>query len=112
MALAFFLRVSVALGLHPHELVEPLVRERAIEPVQERRGRSNLVVVLALRKHRHLVELFGEPGRRLGDVNKAVLDHPGLRVQAPQLQPAKNLTRDCKVAPSRLAKNAPKPAAL
>jgi hypothetical protein len=43
-----------------------LVRERAIEPVQELRGRINLVVVLALRKHRHLVEIFGEPGRRLG----------------------------------------------
>ena len=56
VALAFFPRVPVALGLHPGELVEPLAGERALEPVQELRGRINLVVVLALRKHRHLVE--------------------------------------------------------
>ena len=64
MALAFFLRVPAALSLHPHELVERLARERAFEPVEELRGRINLVVVLALRKHDHLVEVFGEPWRR------------------------------------------------
>src|SRR5437764_12485271 len=36
-------------------LVIPLVRERALEPLQELRGRIHLVVVLALRKHDHLV---------------------------------------------------------
>ena len=45
----------------------------------------DLVVVLALGEDGHLVQVFGEPGRRLGDVDKAVLDHRGLRVQAHDL---------------------------
>jgi hypothetical protein len=37
--------------------------------------------VLALRKDRQLVEVFGEPRSVLGDANKAVLDQRSLRVQ-------------------------------
>src|SRR5437868_13107590 len=36
---------------------------------------------LPLREHRHLVKIFCEPGGGLGDMDKAVLDHCGLRVQ-------------------------------
>ena len=72
------LGVPVALGLHPDELVEPLARERTLEPVQELRGRIHLVVVLAFGEHRHFVEVFGEPGGVFGYVDKAVVDHPGL----------------------------------
>src|SRR5438105_8415546 len=37
--------------------------------------------MLALGEHRHLVEIFGEPRGGLGNVDKAVLDYRGLRVQ-------------------------------
>jgi hypothetical protein len=85
MALAFFLRVSAALGLHPHELVERLARERALEPVQELGRRIDLIVVLSFRKHRQLVEVLVESRRRLGDADETMLDHCGLRVQAHDL---------------------------
>ena len=42
-------------------------------------------MVPASRKSRHLVEVFGEPWRFFGEVDKAVLDHRGLRVHAPDL---------------------------
>ena len=41
----------------------------------------DLIVVLALGEDRHLVEVFGEPGCGFGDMDKAVLDHRGLRMQ-------------------------------
>jgi hypothetical protein len=56
-----------ALRLHPVELVDALVRERLLEPIQELSGRVDLVVMLAFPEDRHLVKVFGEPGRRLGD---------------------------------------------
>jgi hypothetical protein len=61
------------LGPPPHVLEEPLARERALEPVQELRGRIDLIVVLPLREDGHLVKVFGEPGRRLRDVDEAIL---------------------------------------
>src|SRR5271163_2623258 len=51
-----------------------------LEPVQHLRSRVDLVVVPASRKSRQLVQVFGEPSRLSGEVNKAVLDHRGLRV--------------------------------
>src|SRR6202030_3836947 len=68
-----------------HVLVVALARKRLLVPVQELRGRTNLVVVLAFRKHRHLVEVFGEPRRRLRNVDKAVLDYSGLRIKTHDL---------------------------
>jgi hypothetical protein len=47
---------------------DALVRERALEPVEKLGGRIDLVVVLAVWENRHLVEVFGEPRRGLGDV--------------------------------------------
>jgi hypothetical protein len=44
-----------------------------------------LVVVLALGEDGHLAQVFGEPRRGLRDVDKAVLDHRGLRVQTHDL---------------------------
>src|SRR5260370_16228524 len=55
--------------------------ERAFCTSPGLRGRIDLVVVLAFRKHRHLVEVFGEPRRRLRNVDKAVLDYSGLRIK-------------------------------
>ena len=52
------------LGPPPHVLEEPLARERALEPVQELRGRIDLIVVLPLREDGHLVKVFGEPYAR------------------------------------------------
>src|SRR5438477_1057201 len=63
-----------------HVLVVALARKRLLVPVQELCGRIDLVVVLAFRKHRHLVEVFGEPRRRLRNMDKAVLDYSGLRI--------------------------------
>ena len=57
------------------------VRHRLLEPIEELRGRIDLVIVLALRKHRHLVEVFGEPRRGLGDMDEAVLDQRGVSLQ-------------------------------
>jgi hypothetical protein len=61
------LRLAALLGrcvLAALVLVDALARERRLEPVQELRGRIALVA------------------RRLGDMDKAVLDHRGLRVHA------------------------------
>jgi hypothetical protein len=49
------------LGLHAVELHEALIRERPLEPVEELSGRVDLVVVLAVREHRDLVEILGDP---------------------------------------------------
>src|SRR5712671_4195315 len=68
-----------------HVLVVALARKRLLVPVQELRGRIDLVVVLAFRKHRHLVEVFGEPRRRLRNMDKAVLDYSGLRIKTHDL---------------------------
>jgi hypothetical protein len=38
--------------------------------------------VAALREGGQLVQVFGEPGRRLWQMDKAVLDHRGLRMHA------------------------------
>src|SRR5215467_3904514 len=81
MALAVFLLVGKALGLHPRPLVVSLAWKGLFEPVEKLRGRIRLVVVLALWEHGQLVEVFGEPGGTFGDMDKAVLDHRGLRVQ-------------------------------
>src|SRR6202043_2867330 len=66
-------------------LVVALARKRLLVPVQELRGRIYLIVVLAFRKHRHLVEVFGEPRRRLRNMDKAVIDYSGLRIKAHDL---------------------------
>ena len=58
-----------------------LTRKRFFEPVQELRGRIGLVVMLAVWEDRQLVEVFGEPRRGLGDVDKAALEDRGLRMQ-------------------------------
>jgi hypothetical protein len=79
------LRLAALLGrcvLAAVVLVDALARERRLEPVQELRGRIGSVVVLAVGEHGELVKIFGEPRRRLGDMDKAVLDHRGLRVHA------------------------------
>src|SRR5215472_4623738 len=73
------LRLARLLGrlgfdLQSHELLPPLVRGRALEPVEELRGRIDLVIVLALREDGQLVQVCVEPRRRLGDVDKTVLD--------------------------------------
>src|SRR6202040_4363734 len=68
-----------------HVLVVALARKRFLVPVQELRGRIYLVVVLAFRKHRHLVEVFGEPRRCLRNMDKAVLDYSGLRIKTHDL---------------------------
>ena len=54
-----------------HVLVVALARKRLLEPVQELCSRIDLIVMLAFRKHRHLVEVFGEPRRRLRNMDKA-----------------------------------------
>jgi hypothetical protein len=41
-----------------------------LEPVEQLRGRIDLVVVLAVGEDRQLVEVFGEPSRFLGQVDK------------------------------------------
>jgi len=52
----------------------------AFEPIEHLGGRVDLVVVLAARQRRQLMEVFGEPPRLLGQVDKAVLDHRDLGV--------------------------------
>src|SRR6202045_4691983 len=61
-------------------LEDALTRVRPLEPVEELGGRIDLVVMLAIGKDRHLMEVFGEPGCALRDIDKAVLDHPGLGI--------------------------------
>src|SRR6201993_2413838 len=62
-------------------LEDALARKRLLEPVEELGGGVDLIIMLAIGKDGHLMEVFGEPGRALRDVDKAVLDHRGLRVQ-------------------------------
>src|SRR5262249_17724179 len=57
----------------------------ALEPVEELGGRVDLVVVFAAREDRQLVQVFGAPSGLTGQVDKAVLDHRGLRVHAHDL---------------------------
>src|SRR5437899_3951812 len=56
------------------ELEDALVRHRLVDPVEELRGRIDLIVMLAIGKDGHLMEVFGEPGRTLRDIDKPVLD--------------------------------------
>ena len=85
MALAVLLRVNQFFGFSPGGLVYPPARHGHFQPVQELRCRVDLVVVLAAREDRHLVEVFGKPGRRLGKVHKAVVDGRRLGVQTHDL---------------------------
>ena len=61
------------LGPHPHQLEKPLAGERALEPVQELRGRIDLVVVLTVGEDGELVEIFVEPRCGLGDAGELTL---------------------------------------
>src|SRR5215469_17342434 len=63
------------------KLEEALAGERLLKPVEKLGGRIDLVVMLAIGKHRHLVQVFGKPRCILRDRDKAVFDHCGLRVQ-------------------------------
>jgi hypothetical protein len=54
------------------EFVHVLADERRFEPDEELRGPIGLVVMLAVGEHGELVEVFGEPRRGLGDMDKAV----------------------------------------
>src|ERR1700730_14434731 len=58
---------------------DALAGERLLEPIEELGGGVDLVVMLAVGKDGHLMEVFGEPGRTRRDVDKAVLDQCGLR---------------------------------
>ena len=60
---------------------DPLARERFFEPVEKLRSRVDLVVIFAFRKDRHLVQVLGQPGCGLRDIDEAILDQPGLGVQ-------------------------------
>jgi hypothetical protein len=64
------------------EFEHVLADERLFIPVEELGGRVDLVVMLAVREDGDLVQVFGDPRRGLGDVDKAVLDDRGLGVQA------------------------------
>jgi hypothetical protein len=79
-------------------LEETLARERPLDPVQELRRGIDLTIVLSLREHRHLVQIFGEPWRGLWDVDKAVLDDRGLRIQAHDLVGGRQIARDAVAA--------------
>src|SRR5271166_219195 len=56
-----------------------------LEPVEHLGGRVDLVVVLTLWENRQLVDVLGEPRGLLGQMDKAVLDHRGLRMHAHDL---------------------------
>ena len=58
----------------------------------------DLIVVLAVGEDGHLVQVFGEPRRRFRDVDEAVFDHRGLRVQAHRLVNGRLVTRDSMAA--------------
>ena len=49
------------------------------EPVEQPRGRINLVVVWAVGEDRFLLQVLGEPWSALGHADGTVLDHCGLR---------------------------------
>src|SRR5215472_7649270 len=68
-----------------HHLEERPAWHGLLGPVQKLRGRVDLVVVFAVGEHRQLMEVFGEPGRVLGNADKAVLDHRGLGMHAHDL---------------------------
>ena len=53
-----------------------------LEPLEHLCRRVDLVVVPAIREGAQLVQIWGEPWFRVGEVDKAVLDHCGLRVHA------------------------------
>ena len=67
-------------GLSPVILEDVLARERLLEPLEKLGGGIDLVIMLAIGKHRHLVQILGDPGGALRDVDKGVGDHRGLRV--------------------------------
>jgi len=69
-----------AFGLSLIKLEDVRARKRLIEPVEELGCRIDLAVMLAVGEDGHLVEVSGEPGRRLRYVDKPVLNHRGLRV--------------------------------
>ena len=54
--------------------------------------------MLALGEDGQLVEVFGEPWRCLGDVDKAIIDHRGLRVQTHDLVAGRLVARDAVAA--------------
>ena len=56
--------------LYPHPVLRLL--PGAFEPVEHLGRRVDLVVVLAFWKDRQLVQVFGEPRRLLGQLDKAV----------------------------------------
>ena len=56
--------------LLPHPVLRLLAA--TLEPVEHLGGRVDLVVVLAFRKNRTLVQVFGEPARLFGQMDKAV----------------------------------------
>src|SRR6266850_2473959 len=66
-------------------LEDALVRHWPLEPVEELRGGIDLIVMLAVREDGQLMEVFGKPRCGLRYVDKAVLDHRGLRIQAHDL---------------------------
>jgi len=72
-------------GHSPSVLENSPARHWLLEPVQELSCRIDLVVVLALWEDRHLMQILGEPGCGLRDIDKAILDHRCLRVHAHDL---------------------------
>ena len=54
--------------------------------------------MLAVWEHRELVQVFGEPRRGFGDVDKAVLNDSGLRVHAHRLLVIRLVTGDAMAA--------------
>jgi len=81
-----------------HRLNVPLDRAWTPEPIEELRGRVDLVVMLAVGKDGKFVEIFGEPWRGFGDVDKTILDHAGLRVHAHRLLAGRLAARDAVAA--------------
>src|ERR1700757_2628408 len=73
---------------------DTLAGERLLEPVEELSGRIDLIVVLALGEDAHLMQVFCEPRRRLWDVDKAVFDQRGLRMQPHDLLAVGLVARD------------------
>ena len=60
------LTVPRTFGLSAHELVKPLAREWALEPVEELRSRIGLIVMLAVWEYREL-----DQAERFGDADTA-----------------------------------------
>src|SRR6266436_3820630 len=55
------------------ELEDAPTRHRLVDPVEELRGRIDLIVMFAVGKDSHLMEVFGEPRCSLRDIDKPVL---------------------------------------